>query len=932
MKLNRLSFVCVIISISLVKSALAEDAYYRMRWSEIQFTEGELPKNVPFSISYQAWNQSEAMEPYATLDGQGEVFLAGYETLNRWTKPSEIYNQGFLNVCGPKDQLISGHLYLPKPDQRGMVSLAFKVTPSATTSEARQEFLKAKQSHYHRLLQRDVPGAAWFRHQQLEASKALKVSPDATSVRPTRFNRRSDFEPDDTYALFTGGRAISENLQLDRLLIETKPGELAVDLTNITGITVQEMDWKPLIKDVKIECDPLAASIPADQHALFFPSFTAMTQVMDEADAHGTPLLQMFESRSIDTDSRGRYEKQLCLGLNELSRRFGPQVIRSIAFTGSDPYLRTGTDIGIVFEATQPEMLKTFLLARQGAVVQGDIKPVRGEILEASYSGVVSPDRSICSYVASVGNVVFVSNSQYQLGRLIETTKGKRASLGSQDEYLFFRNRYPRGDKKESAFLVLSDATIRRWCSPQWRIATARRTRALAGMTEAQATSLDALVKGTVKPGKVETSLTTADSEGLTVNSQGVLSSTYGTLSFQTPIAEMPMTRVTQAEADAYKRWRDTYQQNWSQYFDPIAVRLSVSPERIGAEVTVMPLITRSDYAELVRLSSGASIPPGAGDPHSGTLAHLVMALNPQSEPVVRASSFVGTMAPNIKANPLGWLGHAVSLYADEDPFWEELAQSEKPEDFLEHEYHQLPVALHCDVKNPLGLAAFLTALHAYADQSAPGMTLWENREYNGQTYVKITPSKSMREENELDKLAVYYAVTPKSLVLTLNESVLKRAVDRQAARSSTNAVATASEAAIAPWLGTNLCLQVQQHFLKTLEGAAREEYQIKMQNLAWSNLPILNEWKHRFPNEDPVKLHEQFWQTKLICPAGGSYVWNEKWQTMESTVYGHPGEPKRGPSEIGPFAAITSANLGLSFETNGLSAKAVLNRTTGKR
>ena len=99
-----------------------------------------------------------------------------------------------------------------------------------------------------------------------------------------------------------------------------------------------------------------------------------------------------------------------------------------------------------------------------------------------------------------------------------------------------------------------------------------------------------------------------------------------------------------------------------------------------------------------------------------------------------------------------------------------------------------------------------------------------------------------------------------------------------------------------------------------------------------WNNLPILNEWKRLYPSQDPVKLHEQFWQTKLICPGGGHYVWNEKWQTMESSVYGHPGEPKAGPGKILPLANITGANFGLTFENQGLSAKAVLDRETAKR
>jgi len=165
-----------------------------------------------------------------------------------------------------------------------------------------------------------------------------------------------------------------------------------------------------------------------------------------------------------------------------------------------------------------------------------------------------------------------------------------------------------------------------------------------------------------------------------------------------------------------------------------------------------------------------------------------------------------------------------------------------------------------------------------------------------------------------------------------LNEPLLKRALDRQSAREVAKADGKPKAAPLKPWLGTNLCLQVETQFLGAFQALTRDSYESSQQLLSWNNLPILNEWKRLYPSQDPVKLHEQFWQTKLICPGGGHYVWNEKWQTMESSVYGHPGEPKAGPGKILPLANITGANFGVTFENQGLSAKAVLDRETPKR
>lgn len=701
--------------------------------------------------------------------------------------------------------------------------------------------------------------------------------------------------------------------------------QATVPITNLTGITISEMDWKPLLTNARPQHDPLARYIPADQHAIFFPSFTAMTTLLDEADADGTPALQFLEPRSEDALTRTKYQKQLCLDLDDLSRMVGPHVISSVALTGSDPYLRTGTDLGVLFEVKSPALLKTFIAAKHAAIQERDraAQAVNGTIEGVAFTGVVTQDRSISSYLATLEDTVLVSNSRQQLAFMIEAAKGKRAALGGLDEYAFFRTRYLRDNKEESAFIILTDATIRRWCGPQWRIANSRRTRAAAALADAQASNLNAMVKGTAKAGPVQTRFSSTDVGEIRVTTNGVVSSVYGTLDFLTPIVELPLTMVTREEADAYQMWRDGYQSNWRQFFDPIAIRVSSTGAQLKADLTVMPLIGGSDYRQFIDLTRGAHITANAGDRHPEALLHFAMAINPQSELIKMAGNFLGNMnAPS----PLGWLGQSIAVYADQDPFWERLGRSNDKNDFLRTNYHQIPLALHFEVKNPLGVATFLTGLRGFVEQTAPRMTIWQNSDYNGQAYVKVTPTQAMGEENGMTNLAVYYAVTPKSLVLTLSEPVLKRALDRQSARAKATADSP-YEASSRPWLGTNVCLQIDQGVLSALAALGDERYRIAQQILSWNNIPILNEWKRLYPEQDPVKLHEQFWQTRLTCPGGGKYVWNAQWQTMESTVYGHPGEPKRGPENVTPLSRFNAGNFGLSFENQGLQATAILDR-----
>lgn len=913
-----LSFCCVL-GLAPFGDARAADAYYHLPASSLKLTEGAWPAATD-AFRWRRWQMAAVVNAYAVLDGEGEAYVSA-DTNEPWREESPV--EQVIAIRAPAGREVTGRLMVPRGDFSGMVQLRFQVPLNAARPEAQAQFLQVKEDHYRLLLERGLPGGAWFRHQAREAREARGATSAPGVSPPPRFPTNPDTELERTFDLFTGGRAISENLQLDRALPAVGTGTDTVAVASLPGISVQGLDWKPLLAAQPPTLDPLASSIPADQHAVFFPSFASMTRLLDEAETNGTPVLQLLEPRAEDANARGRYQEQLCLGLTEFSRVLGPFVITSVAFTGSDPFLRVGTDVAVLFEAKNPALLQAHLAAQQAAArtTHAGTETVTGEIAGVKLSGVVAPDRSVCSYVLAVSNRVIVSNSRAQLTNLVQATQGALPALAGQDEYRYFRQKYPRADAAETALLVLTDATIRRWCGPQWRIADSRRTRAAAVMAELQAAHLDELAAGR----SVDSGLTAPaefwDAGALRWTKAGVSSGRYGTLEFMTPILELGLTEVTRAEAEAYARWRENYQRNWRQFFDPIAVRFSVAPERLGAELTVMPLIAASDYGRFLNYTLGAKLEPGSGDPHTNALARLALALNTQSEGLRSAGSFLGTMAPGLRTNPLGWVGSCLSLYADEDPVWDRLlalTNTTETSEFVEKHWNLLPVALHVEVKNPLGVVAFLTALRAFSEQAAPGMAQWQNLEHNGSAYVKITAAQRSGTAGQ-PEWSLYYAVSPRGLTVTINEALVKRVLDRQSATNETAGVG------VPTWLGSNLGLMARRRFFDVLLASGRAEYEMRLQSLAWGNLPVLNEWRRRYPDQDPVRLHEACWGTRLLCPAGGSYVWNEAWQTMESTVCGHPGQPK--PIPAAPLAGVSFGNLGVSFEHQGLSAHAVLER-----
>ncbi len=683
---------------------------------------------------------------------------------------------------------------------------------------------------------------------------------------------------------------------------------------------------------------------------MFFPNFQALTAVADETNRHDTPVLRLAQPRSEDAGIVKRYERQLGLSMSTLGRLIGPKLVKSVALTGSDPYFSTGTDVAVLFETAQPDVLyellsgKLFLAAAQVR----EASPINGGYI-IPYRAVLTPNRSLWSYVARLDGAIVVTNSMEQLKRLIVVRSGKSKSIADLPEYTFFRSRYPLGDANETALVFLSDPTIRRWCGPRWRIADSRRTRARAVLADLQASQLDALVRKTVKPGVIHTDLPVLGGGELTLTPTGVASSTFGTLDFMTPIAEIPLDEVTQAEADAYRQWRDGYQRNWSWAFDPIALRVSLGKRRLAADLTVMPLIVASEYNEMLSIAQGGKFEPADGDPHYA-LAQFMLAINRQSPTFRMGENFMATMG---QAVSLGWIGRWVSVYADDDPFWSDLARvkqgdGREMEEFFEKNVHRLPVAVRIDASNPLKLAVFLTSARAFIEQTAPGLTQWESLKYQDQPYVRITPVKGRQAvPREFENIAIYYTTVDGALTVTLSEAVLQHAIGRSLMRQKAQANVAQPPSAVPaglaqpgaavpqaglradarPWLGSSAALRVDRKILEVANAAGRNQYVRQMQQQCWNNLPILNEWKRLYPDRDPVAVHRAVWGVELVCPGGGKYVWNEKYQTMESTVYGHPGQPKQGPPAPPVLSDFSRGDFGLTFENQGLRARAVLRR-----
>ena len=260
-------------------AALAQQVYYEVPLRALKLVEGRLPR-AEQEPRRRTRNRADLV-PRVVADAEAEAYLA-YRRASRprWLRYKALLDETRLHARGPKGAKVTGHLYLPHPKERKMVALRFEIPTAAADAAAEKPFLAAKESYYRNLRGRRIPGTAWFRHQE----RSVRRRSDTNRQRPTtppsdNWNRRSEFVR--TYALFTGGRAVSENLQLDRVLPLGDENVEKVPLDSIRGITVEEMDWDGLTAGLDPKIDPLAKYIPADQHVVFFPSFSAAVRVAD---------------------------------------------------------------------------------------------------------------------------------------------------------------------------------------------------------------------------------------------------------------------------------------------------------------------------------------------------------------------------------------------------------------------------------------------------------------------------------------------------------------------------------------------------------------------------------------------------------------------------------------------------------------------------
>lgn len=913
-----------------LQRAAAEVGYVAVPLSDVAYDEGAAP-----SFEGALWcdpRDLAALAPYVVLEGEGAGYI-GLPWTPDWSTERAELGASVLAIEFPRAsdgaarQTLRGRVYLPDAQGRGLLAHPFTLSTDTATTAPSDAFEGARRRHFAWRLERDLPGAGWWRHR---ANIGGGADPEETNERFTAWrSSRSADEVDRSFALLTGGRAVSENLRLDDIVRRGAPAVATVPLGEIEGIRTAELDWTGRDQCSDEGIDRLAHWIPADHHAAFLPSFGAFVAVIDELRANGTPVLDALASRMEDARVQARYEAQLALELDAAARVFGPMVVRSLAITGGDPYLRTGSDVALLFDCADADAFQRFALLRieQRAAAVG-VEVTTQTVGAVSLKGAANATRDLSAWVARDGDVVIVTNSARLAARLIGVHRGDEVALGALAEYRYFRARYPLGAANEAAFVVLPDRAIRRWCGPKWRIASARRVR--AGALLADAAAADLSVRVGLEEQRSDTLLSALPDFGALVTSGGgPRSERYGTARFLTPIAELDFTYVTPEERDGYEGWRRDYERIWSNAFDPIGARLSLSKGGLELDLTVMPLALRSDYRDWIDITGEVRLAPDGGDPHPTALAHMVFAVDHEARLIKQIEGALSMVAPDLE-RPLGWVGDHVAVWLDDDQALLDAARAaEDVEEFMDEHGFDVPVGVLVDVKDPLRMTMFLGALKALLQSAAPGVMSWDTREATlpsgaKRAYVAIEPIEG---GGWGDTPSLYYGIAPGRLIASLREDVVIAGLARATEPSDEARVV------VPKWVGESLAVRFAEGFKDVLSiGLVERELRDGLRRRAFSVLPILNELRAVAPGEEPRALQARVFGSTVRCPGGGDLVWNAAHATYESTVFGCPAAPRDGEWMPAALRAMTGLSMGLTFDrlderTHGLRARARVER-----
>ncbi len=439
--------------------------------------------------------------------------------------------------------------------------------------------------------------ADWWPYAAASSSPALRVWMDEQGAGALAVGapRRGRGRVTSAFGMLGGQAAVEETLQLQVLAPDQRPAEPpSIPISDLGGVEVASHPFDQMLGGAAGGRIDLARVAPPDRFFVHVARPDALMPFLDEGARFISSLGSRLTGNAIEYDLTDRYLARLGLSRPWIEKLLKSGAVSELAVMAPDLFFIDGTALTVVSRMAQPEIMTRLL----GVI--GVTGPLTTETVVRRF-----PDGRTVHWAVR-GDLVFLSTDADELAASVALhERGGEGSLGDSPELRYMLTQLPVTDTTR-IFAYLSDPFIRRLTGPTVKLGQLRRTVAAAEMVRVTSAGLLARADGVDRP-DLDRLVTLGylpegyKDGGYRITDDGaVVSETFGTLSELTPISRIPVEMATPAEADAYRGYLEAYQRYWRQYFDPIAVRLSDTPDGgLELETFILPLIDNSIYRSL---------------------------------------------------------------------------------------------------------------------------------------------------------------------------------------------------------------------------------------------------------------------------------------------------------------------------------------------
>ncbi|MHB8970577.1 MAG: hypothetical protein ACYC3X_08030 [Pirellulaceae bacterium] len=365
----------------------------------------------------------------------------------------------------------------------------------------------------------------------------------------------------------------------------------------------RQLTFEALPAEVTIE--PMARRVPHECFYVRFGQYSNHIWLNALQEDYGGDIRSMISARGVRLGVNQRVQDQLAMEQGILAEILGPQAIADVALIGMDTFTREGAALGVIFEAKNRLLEVDLVRQRQEALYRerdNGSSLATVQIAGRDVSFLSTPDNRLRSYYLIDAPYQLVTNSRRIVERFLEVREGT-GSLGESPEFRHARAAVPTS-REDTIFVYFSAAFFENLLNPPYQIELNRRLRAatdlehitlarLAARHEGQpADTLEQLIDADLLPCGIGTR---PDGSGPLLSETRIVDSLRGARGFFTPVPDLDISQVSQAEQDRYASQSAYYAEHWQQ-MDPLLVaikRYALSEpgrERITVDAIISPM------------------------------------------------------------------------------------------------------------------------------------------------------------------------------------------------------------------------------------------------------------------------------------------------------------------------------------------------------